>query len=242
MTKQMFLDILKTGLSDLPTGILGDILYEYKDYFDTEIASGKTEDEISEELGSPYEIINKYRDGYLKKYTPNENNSSNYNSSDFIDANYSNVNEEKENINHNYTENNNKTNTINDTEPSKTNTTNIILTLIILVLGLIFLGPMILGLGAGTLGLIVGMLGATFALSIAGIGILVGKVVTNTVGIFVFPAFILDFPNSVIVLMVIGSVLSFIFFFLVGYYLIKWIIRLLARFIDWLSLKIKGEK
>ncbi|AYE34076.1 DUF1700 domain-containing protein [Clostridium septicum] len=252
MNKKMFLDILRTGLSDFPTGVLGDILYEYKDYFDVGIADGKTEEEIISELGSPYDIIDKYRKGHLKEYNPIKDSSNNYENHDFIDAEYSSSTENTHYDNLNYentqTFNTEDTTSYSDESNSQTksksngrNSNNIIITLIILLLGGIFFGPLFLGLTLGGLGALVGMLAGSFALSLAGIGILFGKVVSNTIGIIVFPSFILDFPNSVLILMVIGCILSFILLILIAYYLIKWCFRLLSKLIELITSKVKGE-
>lgn len=220
MTKELFLDILKDGLKDFHESELSDILYDYKEHFDIGFAAGKSEEAIIEELGNPYDIVNQYRYGYLKKYDKSfEENS-----------NFSETNDKKENYNNN--SNYDKHNGTN----KKTN--NLIITLIIVAISLIIFGPISASIIIVIVSIIASLLIASFSGTIIGIGILLGKVVTNTLGIFVFPSFILDFPNSVIALMVLGCILAFIFLLLCCYYFIKLCISLLKNIINWLSQKI----
>lgn len=52
-----FLRELKENLNDkVPVGQIADILYDYGEHFDAGLRDGKTEDEVSEELGSPAKI------------------------------------------------------------------------------------------------------------------------------------------------------------------------------------------
>ncbi|GAB6168407.1 hypothetical protein JCM1393_08670 [Clostridium carnis] len=229
MTKEMFLNILKDGLSDFPAGELSDILYDYKEHFDVGFASGKTEENIIEELGNPYDIVNQYRNGYLQKYKeePVEEEES-----------YNDYTEDKQdtfNAEYKASSSSNSTNV-------KRNNNNIIITVIIIVLSLFLFGPVIGAIAISILAIIVSVIVGSLGLSIGGIGILIGKVVTNTVGAFVFPAFILDFPSSVIGLMVIGCILLFIFSILCSYYFIKLCVILVKKFIFWISPNEQEEK
>lgn len=61
MTKTEYLNILYNGLSDLPNEEREEILYKYKELFESNLSQGKTEQEIINELGDPYTIINNYR-------------------------------------------------------------------------------------------------------------------------------------------------------------------------------------
>ena len=85
MTKNEFLKILENGLKDFPQEELQDILYDYKEHFYNGEKEGKTEEEIINELGDPYVIVNQYRSGYVspsansKEYSSNRNNNINTN-------------------------------------------------------------------------------------------------------------------------------------------------------------------
>ena len=233
MTKDTFLDILKQGLNDFPEGKLSDILYDYKEHFDIGFASGKSDDEIINELGNPYDIIDKYRNGYLKKYDAplNEENINNEEDLKYKNTNNSKQNHSDLNYHNQYAY-----------ESKKRSSNNFIITLIIIILSLILFGPITLGITGTIFAIIISLIVTTLSISVVGIGILLGKVVTNTIGFFIFPSFVLDFPNSVVAFTVAGSVLLFIFLILSLYYVIKLCVRLIKRLVNWISSKIKEEK
>ncbi|MGL5085462.1 MAG: DUF1700 domain-containing protein [Clostridium sp.] len=122
MTKELFLEILKDGLSDFPEGELSDILYDYKEHFDVGFASGKSEEEIIEDLGEPNSIVDQYRNGYLKKYEENSEDES----EDFNKSNSSN------------TSSNNTNNKYTSAKYNKSNS--LIISAIIIILTLILFG------------------------------------------------------------------------------------------------------
>ena len=217
MTKELFLELLKDGLSDFPEGELNDILYDYKEHFDVGFASGKSEEEIIKELGEPNDIINQYRNGYLKKYEAE--------------------NEEDTINNSSYSNSYNKTKSQNNESNKKTN--NLIITAIIIILSLILFGPFATGLIFTIIGLFMGLFGISLGLLVASSGILIGKFVTNTIGIFSFPEFMLNFPDLVLVLILFGSLCSFILSILCLYYLIKQFIRWMKQLIKFTSTKLR---
>jgi uncharacterized membrane protein len=233
MTKDTFLDILKQGLNDFPEGKLSDILYDYKEHFDIGFASGKSDDEIINELGNPYDIVDRYRNGYLKKYQAplNEENINNEEDLKYKNAYNSKQNHSDLNYHDQYAH-----------ESKKRSSNNFIITLIIIILSLILFGPITLGITGTIFAIIISLIVTTLSISVVGIGILLGKVATNTIGIFIFPSFILDFPNSVIAFTVAGSSLLFIFLILSLYYVIKLCVILIKRLVNWISSKIKEEK
>lgn len=223
MTKELFLEILKDGLSDFPQGELSDILYDYKEHFDVGFASGKNEDEIIQELGEPHDIVAQYRNGYLKQFESNDESKEDTNN----DSN-SNNSSEKTTSNHNESTTYNKSNSF-------------IITAIIIVLSLIFFGPIATGLAAGLMGIFVGLIGGSLGLLVASSGVLIGKFVTNTVGIFTFPEFMLNFPDSVLVLIFFGALCSFILSIICLYYIVKQFIRWIKQLVNWASTKLRGE-
>lgn len=76
MNREEYLRILKSSLHNLPTSEIEDILSDYEEHFHIGISKGKSEEEISKELGSPRDIANNYK----TVYKPDLNQSS-YNSS-----------------------------------------------------------------------------------------------------------------------------------------------------------------
>lgn len=226
MTKELFLEILKDGLSDFPEGELSDILYDYKEHFDVGFSSGKSEEDIINELGEPHDIVAQYRNGYFKKYEVEfeEDNNTNSDYNDF----YSNVNNQN-------TDSNKQANNITNRSNS------FIITAIIIILSLIFFGPIATGLAASIISLFLALFGVSLGLLVASSGILIGKFVTSTVGIFSFPEFMLHFPDSVLVLIFFGALCLFIFSILSLYYLIKQFIRWIKQLVNWTSTKLRGE-
>lgn len=59
--KQEFMDALRHYLSDFGNGEREEILYDYEEHFRIGMESGKTEDELIKELGSPRDIAAQYR-------------------------------------------------------------------------------------------------------------------------------------------------------------------------------------
>jgi uncharacterized membrane protein len=60
LIKSEFINILTNGLIQMPKEQRDDIISQYEEHFDIGISSGKSEHEIIQELGSPYEIVEKY--------------------------------------------------------------------------------------------------------------------------------------------------------------------------------------
>ena len=79
MTKYEFLNIIANGLSDFPKQELQDILYDYEEHFRNGFADGKTDEEILNELGDPYKIVNQYRSQYIQRYDNTSKNNKNNN-------------------------------------------------------------------------------------------------------------------------------------------------------------------
>lgn len=59
--KGEFMDALRHYLSDFGNGEREEILYDYEEHFRIGMESGKTEDELIKELGSPKDIAAQYR-------------------------------------------------------------------------------------------------------------------------------------------------------------------------------------
>lgn len=59
--KQEFMDALRHYLSDFGNDEREEILYDYEEHFRIGMESGKTEDELIKELGSPKDIAAQYR-------------------------------------------------------------------------------------------------------------------------------------------------------------------------------------
>ncbi len=61
MNKKEFIDILKNQLYGLPKGDIDEIIYDYEEHFSVGLGRGKSEDEISKELGDPKKIAKSYK-------------------------------------------------------------------------------------------------------------------------------------------------------------------------------------
>lgn len=211
MNKNQFLQIIKDGLSDFPKQELDDIIYDYEEHFYSAMEAGKSEEEIVNELGDPYVIVNGYRAGYIQKVQEEKEET-------FKE-------ERKENPEY----------TSYTSERRNGMDANKILKLIIIGLLVLLFGPAVFGLGIGAggalFGIIVAIVVVPFSLTIAGCGVLFSALFNNTLGFIEVPAFIADFPLSVIVLMTVGSFALSILSLMLVYYLIKWIIVLIRKMI-----------
>ena len=78
MNRKEYLELLRTSLQHLPLDELKDILSDYEEHFDIGISKGKSEEEISSELGHPKEVASNYK----TSYKPSFNNSCNTNIND----------------------------------------------------------------------------------------------------------------------------------------------------------------
>lgn len=61
LTKQEYLKELKKNLRGFSQEEIDDILYDYEEHFSIGLSSGKTEEEIAEELGDPKDIAYQYK-------------------------------------------------------------------------------------------------------------------------------------------------------------------------------------
>ena len=94
MNKKDFLSILANGLKDFPEKELADILFDYQEHFTIGKSNGKTEEEIINELGNPYEIVYQYRCAYLEKTSYDTQDTLNLDKDDtkfYCDVNYEDV-------------------------------------------------------------------------------------------------------------------------------------------------------
>ena len=222
MNKMEFFKILEEGLIDFPAHELQEILYDYKEHFSNAQSDGKTEEEIIEELGDPYTIVNQYRSNYMQVSATN--------------TEYEDTYEEKEPINETYTNYSDDSNEkySNNTNNSSNSLINTILK-ICMVIGLLILFFPIGVAGLATVfGLGIGLLAIPFAFSISGILMLLGKFGFTILG-FGVPAFFADFPTSVTLLITIGSVSATLICFILLIYLIKFIILIIKKLINKLS-------
>ena len=219
MNKMEFFKILEEGLIDFPAHELQEILYDYKEHFSNAQSDGKTEEEIIEELGDPYTIVNQYRSNYMQVSATN--------------TEYEDTYEEKEPINETYTNYSDDSNEkySNNTNNSSNSLINTILK-ICMVIGLLILFFPIGVAGLATVfGLGIGLLAIPFAFSISGILMLLGKFGFTILG-FGVPAFFADFPTSVTLLITIGSVSATLICFILLIYLIKFIILIIKKLIN----------
>lgn len=224
MNKMEFFKILEEGLIDFPAHELQEILYDYKEHFSNAQSDGKTEEEIIEELGDPYTIVNQYRSNYMQVSATN--------------TEYEDTYEEKEPINETYTNYSDDSNEkySNNTNNSSNSLINTILKICMVIGLLILFFPIGVAWLATVFGLGIGLLAIPFAFSISGILMLLGKFGFTILG-FGVPAFFADFPTSVTLLITIGSVSATLICFILLIYLIKFIILIIKKLINKLSNK-----
>lgn len=77
MTKTAYMDKLKGYLHSLPSEELEDILSDYDEHFEVGLSKGKTAEEISKELGDPYDISRNYINANSINNLPVSNNNNN---------------------------------------------------------------------------------------------------------------------------------------------------------------------
>ncbi|MEO2508138.1 DUF1700 domain-containing protein [Clostridium paraputrificum] len=224
MNKMEFFKILEEGLIDFPAHELQEILYDYKEHFSNAQSDGKTEEEIIEELGDPYTIVNQYRSNYIQVSATN--------------TEYEDTYEEKEPNNETHT---NYSDDSNEKYPNNTNNSsnsliNTILKIFMVIGLLILFFPIVVAGLATVFGLGIGLLAIPFAFSISGILMLLGKFGFTILG-FGVPTFFADFPTSVTLLITIGSVSATLICFILLIYLIKFIILIIKKLINKLSNK-----
>lgn len=178
MKRKEFLDLLRFYLSSLPKVVIDDIVSDYYEHFDIGMKEGKTEEEISNSLGSPQDIANEYLENEVNNIiSPNKK------------ENINNENETK-----NYHKEKNKA---NDSEKKKK--TNVFV-IILAVLGGLTLLPFLGGVGAGILGLVIGILALIFGLIISvfavGVSLLVTAIALPLSFVIALPSFI-SFPSFI---------------------------------------------
>lgn len=61
MNKKAFLQQLRTGLKGIPKSELEDIMYDYQEHIESALETGKSEEEITSDLGSPKKIAKQHR-------------------------------------------------------------------------------------------------------------------------------------------------------------------------------------
>lgn len=226
MTKYEFLRIIEEGLEDFPTSERNDILYDYEEHFTYGRADGKTDEDIIAELGDPYEIVNQYRNSYLKPISEDNNSSEKDSASNSSQFNT----EDTDNTSSYDTTKNNYTKPESDIKSSNTS---IILKIIIVSALIIFCGPLILGILGAIFGVGVTAIVVPISLCIALIA-----VTLSGYGIFVpgisIPGYLTDLPIASKILALIGTIALSIFCIIVIIYIIKAIILLIKSFINWI--------
>ncbi|MDQ0149479.1 HAAS domain-containing protein [Eubacterium multiforme] len=239
MNKNEFLSILADGLKDFPEKELADIIFDYQEHFTIGLSNGKTEHEIIDELGNPYEIVNQYRNAYLEKISNLDDEFNN--TSDDYHYTKDNNNFYKE-VDYEIvdTDDNTKTgsndNTSKDSNDNKTFkkhnlTSKSILKIVLIVILCIIFSPLIIGAGCALIGIFIGIIGmfiglicGGFAFTVGGLIVILSKLGLVVIGASNIPRFITEFPDSVLVLFTIGSIAITILFIMLIYYFLKWLI------------------
>lgn len=213
MNKNEFLKIISEGLNDFPPQELNEIISDYEDHFRDALSDGKTEEEIINNLGDAFVIVNRYKSGYVQSVPQYKNSNTN-------------------DSNNGYEKNTTTTTTYNNVSPkgtdSNANTVDKLLKIAIVILAIILIGPLGIAGGASLFALALTIVVIPFALSLSGIAMLLGKFGLSLFG-FAVPTFLADFPTSAIVLITTGSIFATILVIILSVYLIKAIIIFIRK-------------
>ena len=239
MTQNEFFNILMDELKELPELEIQKIILYYKEKFHDEFSSGKSEEDIIRDFGSPHSICFKYKNKINDfKISKNENNI-------FSDINLNKSSEDKKNVDYmvvssfkkkteeKYIEekyiNEEKSNNAHYSKSSPT--VDKFLKLCIIIFGIIIFFPVITSI----IGIIIGTFGIAFSIFIGSIGILIGGTFANFIEIPDLPQFIANFPYSVTVLFSLGSIALSIFIMFILYYSCKFSFRLCIKILNFLK-------
>lgn len=73
MNRRQYLNQLKHHLKGFPQDELQDIIMDYEEHFDVGVSKGKTEEEISMELGNPKDIAQNFKNTYSSSAYDSDN-------------------------------------------------------------------------------------------------------------------------------------------------------------------------
>lgn len=228
MNKNEFFNFLIDSLKDIPEKKLQDIILYYENLFDSEMSSGKSENEIVNNLGNLDVLIKKYKDDFIINepvidMTEPFFNTELYDNNDlkfpksYIIPNESNNNDNSYSSTNSKSTDNDSSNSIPNTTIKKTVSTNSILKVGILILSIIVFAPILTSI----LGVVMGVFGSAIGLLLGSIGVLIGGTFTSFAGIPNIPHFISNFPYPVLVLFCLGSITLSIMLFILFFYLVK---------------------
>lgn len=211
VNKNEFLNIIREGLNDFPPQELNEIISDYEDHFTAALSDGKTEEEILNNLGDAFVIVNRYRSGYVQsvpKYKSKNSNTKNFNNDSTNNTSYNNASPKE--------------------AGSNSNTVNTLLKIAIVIVAIILIGPLGIAGGASLFALVVTVVVIPFALSLSGIASLLGKFGLSLFG-FAVPSFLADFPTSVLALITAGSIFATILVIILSVYLVKAVIIFIRK-------------
>ena len=221
MGKNEFINILINGLISIPKEQRDDIIYQYEEHFNIELSNGKSEAEIIQELGSPYEIIERYKGKDTSSTTS------------YIHNNESKKEDDKKNYkNKNYS--NNKINNYENINNEKKKSQKSIFTIMfILIIGIISF-PGIIGAIFTIIAVLVSGIIFSIALTFSSVLIFFGKVLNSGHLKDMFGSVIDQIPASSTVFFLIGNIALTILIFIIVFQILKLTWKLLSRFFNWL--------
>ena len=203
MTKSQFMNTLKANLTGFSTKEIEEILYDYEEHFNIGLSSGKTEEEIIEELGDPIVTAKQYVDSR----TPS-----------------------RDIVSYKDTSNNNGSNEKSESKsatPKSTSSDDRVLAIILLVILILFAtGPIL-----GVLGCIFGIFAASIALIIAGFAMIVGGIAGSIPSFIVLP--IASIPLFILIFVGLGTIALGGLIFMVMLWLSKLIFSSLGKLFRW---------
>lgn len=219
MNRSEYLNELKQHLQGFPQDELEDILFDYEEHFHIGVSKGKSEEEISMELGDPKDIAQNFKNNYSYDNYNHQKQDKYKNHNKYKNAN----NDDYENNYHNH--NYDKPNNSSDTSRK------LLFTILLLFFNLV----VVLGPYLALAGLLLGGYVAGISFIVAGFFLLFGSPISFFMTIPV-PHILtsLSFGIGFIALGVLGIILSV--------YLSKLFIELTIRYVKWNIRLINGEE
>lgn len=218
MNKEEFLKTLESYLRDFTSDERRDILYDYEEHFRIGQESGKTEQELIEELGDPSIIADQYKcnDNFEKFVLSNESESA----TEFTE-------EEKKGEYKEFIDPNKQ----NKPFENRKNVENVSISVIAAISLIFFNLVFILGPFLGLCGAIIGLFAAAAGVELAGLGLVLGPLFLPAFSNYI--ALPTNIPYDLAILFGIGTAALGALFLIGVYYVAKYFFKGTASYIKW---------
>lgn len=220
MGKKEFINILVNGLIDMPKDQRDDIISQYEEHFDTEISNGKTEKEVIQDLGSPYEIIGKY-----------SGNNTTVSNDDVPKYSYVRVENPEESNNYSY----DKTNSHSNVNYKNRKSEKSILAIIFIIIGLLIISPGIFGVIIALIATLFSGIAVSLALTFSSIILFFGKILNSGHLKTMLGPVIDQIPMLSTIFFLIGNIALTILSFIIVTQIFKFIWKLIKKLFNWIK-------